>query len=435
MITNRFKLKRFLLSALITTVFLVLSFILPSSALADEEEQGFARRFRFGTFGTLGLVYDSSDFHLQRDLGQPDTFHGRYSLLLDSLIGAQVDFKVMDRLDATVQMVAKERPEQTLEESLEWAFLRWSPDDNLMIRAGRLGLDLYLLSDYRNVGYAYLWQRPVVEFYNLLWINNFDGGDISYRFRLGNGNMQAKLFGGVMHRSIELVRAKGANDFEYSMIGGKVSYENENLRISAGYGHTTILNNMKDSVSLMNPLLSVTSIWPQAAAISDRVSSKNKMFNFFSVGASYEDKDWVIQGEFGYLESNWSSLPSTLSGYLSVGHHFDDFTPYIVLAAVKSVGSTAYNPPPPVTGDKATDAGLTTLYNAASSFTKGIRVDQRTISLGLRWDFYHNMAMKFQWDLSEVGAAEGGLWWKPVPASLSEKTYVNLLSTSLNFAF
>lgn len=435
MTTNGHKLSTVCNSLIAILVFFCISIAHTPASGAEDGVSEFIQRFRFGAFGTLGLVYDSSDFHMARDLGQPDTFHGRYSFFADSLIGAQMDFKVMDGLDATVQMVAKERPRQTFEESLEWAFLRWTPNDSFTLRAGRLGMDLYLLSDSRNVSYAYLWQRPVLEFYSLIWIYNIDGADMSYRWKVGDGTLQAKVFGGVMTRSLELVKAKGVNDFEYSMFGGRLSYETESLKISAGYGRTTILNNMQDSLAMMEPLYSAVPIWPQAAGIVGNVASKNKVFNYFSAGASYDDTDWALQGEFGYLESNWSSMPSALFGYLSIGHHFGDFTPYMVLAAVKTVGSTAYTPQPPVTGNSRTDAGLYELYSAASLFTRGLRVDQKTVSLGVRWDFYHNMAMKLQWDLSEVGAGGSSMWWKSGPNPFTEKTYVNLLSGSFNFAF
>ncbi len=435
MTKNGRKLLKYFSFSFFLLIFLLSALLSAPAVSADEGVKEFFQRFRFGAFGTVGLVYDSSDFHMSRDMGQPDTFHGRYSFFADSLIGAQMDFRVMDGLDATVQMVAKERPQQSIEESLEWAFLRWSPNDSFTLRAGRLGMDLYLLSDSRNVSYSYLWQRPVIEFYNLIWIYNIDGADMSYRWKVGDGTLQAKVFGGVMTRSLELVKAKGVNEFEYSMLGGRLSYETESLKVSAGYGRTTILNNMKDSKAMMEPLYSAVPVWPQAAGIIGTVASKNKVFNYFSVVAAYENTEWALQGEFGYLESNWSSMPSTLFGYLSVGHHFGDFTPYIVLAAVKTVGSTAYTPTPPVTGSPAIDAGLSELYTAASLFTRGLRVDQKTVSLGVRWDFYHNMAMKMQWDLSEVGAGGSSLWWKPTANPYTEKTYVNLLSASFNFAF
>ena len=134
----------------------------PAKSEAAEEVVSLNQPFKFSAFGTAGLLYDDSPFHMQRDFGQPDTFRGsKYSLLADSLVGAQVDYNITGRFDATVQMVAKKRAQQTIEESLEWAFIRWRPTDELAVRAGRLGLDLYMLSDYRSV--VNLWREGVIR--------------------------------------------------------------------------------------------------------------------------------------------------------------------------------------------------------------------------------------------------------------------------------
>jgi hypothetical protein len=418
---------------------LLTSSMLSALPAAADDNLSFSQRFRFSAFGTLGIVYDDSPLHLQRDFGQPDTFRGgKYSWLADSLLGAQVDAKIVERLDATVQMVVKDRAEQSFEESLEWAFLRWKPYDELTLRAGRLGLDIYLLSDYRNVGYAYLWQRPVVEFYGPVMIQSFDGGDVSYRFKAGEGTIQAKLFGGVSNRSLELVRDGGVNSLEISsLFGGKLSYEDEQLRLSLGYVRATIGNNLKNVNDLRNPLLEVPAmLWPEAGRIAATIASKDRVFQFLSAGAAYDNNNWVLQGEIGYLASSWPNLPDILSGYLSIGYQIDDFTPYLILAAAKSQqGTPAVMTTPSPTGDPALDTQLAQLHGAAQQFMSGIKVDQKTVSVGMRWDFYQNMALKFQWDLSHVGANGIGLWWNQTAAPVMQNTWVNLLSSSINFTF
>jgi hypothetical protein len=414
--------------------------LLSTQPAAADEGLSFTQRFKFSAFGTLGLVYDDTNqLHLQRDFGQPDTFRGgKYSWLVDSLLGAQADVKVIDQLDATVQMVVKDRAEQSFKESLEWAFLRWKPNDDLTIRGGRLGLDIYLLSDYRNVGYAYLWQRPVVEFYGPVMIQNFDGSDISYRFKAGDGSIQAKLFAGVSSRSLELVRGGGSSTLEISSIfGGRLSYEDEQLRLSLGYGHATIGNNLKNINELRSPLLEVPPlIWSEAASIANTVASKNRIFQFITAGAGYENHNWVLQGEIGYLDSSWPTLPDILSGYLSIGYQVDDFTPYLILSAAKSQhANPAVMTSPNPTGDPALDAQLAALHTASQQFMNGIRANQKTISLGTRWDVYQNVALKFQWDLSHVKGNGSGLWWNQTATMSTQDALVNLLSASLNFTF
>ncbi|MEI6207447.1 MAG: hypothetical protein WCP20_11740 [Desulfuromonadales bacterium] len=424
------------LTAFITATILTIS--LHATAAMAEEGQKLSQSFRFSAFGTLGLLHDDSSLYFQRDFGQPDTFHGgHYSLLADSLVGAQVDFKIRNGLDATVQMVAKGRAEQTIEENLEWAFLSWKPHEDFTLRAGRLGLDLYLLSDYRNVGFAYLWQRPVVEFYGPLMIQNFDGADASYSFKLGDGRLSAKLFGGTASRSLMLTKDGGTNHLDIaSIFGARLLYEDEQFHLSAGYARATIGNNLETFSEIMAPLSSATPLWPQAADIAGNLASRNRIIHYYSVGASYEENNWVIQGEGGYLESGWPTLPDILSGYISVGYHFGDFTPYVVLATAKSQNtSKAEMTPPASTGDQSADDQLAALHEGAKLLSQGIRVDQQTLSLGLRWDIHQNLAVKCQWDLSRVAPQGSALWWGPTYQAYSDTKYVNLLSASLNFVY
>jgi hypothetical protein len=176
-------------------------------------------------------------------------------------------------------------------------------------------------------------------------------------------------------------------------------------------------------------------LWPEAASIANSIANKGKSINFYSLGGAFEGEDWVLQAEAGYLESNWGSVRNIASGYLSVGRHFEAFTPYLVLAKAKTLGRAKPFPAPAPSGDPGTDAQLATLYDAAQLFTPGVTVDQRTLSLGVRWDIQRNVALKLQWDNSWVSSNGGSLWWGPVSGPLSKALTVNVLSTSLNFAY
>lgn len=59
-------------------------------------------------------------------------------------------------------MVGRDRLDNTFENSVEWAFLKGRLFPKLIVRAGRLGVDVFMLSEYRNIGFAYPWVRPPV---------------------------------------------------------------------------------------------------------------------------------------------------------------------------------------------------------------------------------------------------------------------------------
>lgn len=149
---------------------------------------------RFSGFGSLGVIYNDSDnlaFH--RDYTTYSVGQG-WSTAGDTLLGLQLNAEISGSFDAVAQMVFKDRVSNRLSDNLEWLFLRYRPNNNWAFRAGRLGLDLYMLTEYRDVGYAYSWVRPIPEFYNLISsISRYEGADITYRRDLGELNFEAKL--------------------------------------------------------------------------------------------------------------------------------------------------------------------------------------------------------------------------------------------------
>lgn len=377
-----------------------------------------------------------ADLHAQRDWGQADTFKGDWSWKLDSLLGVQVNARLADSLNAAVQLVLKDRPSVTLEESLEWAFLAWQPSDGLALRAGRLGVDFYMLSDYRNVSFAYLWQRPPIEFYGPLLPYHVDGLDLTYQFPFAGGAVLAKVFAGATRQDVELVTGAGADQLELTPLwGGSLSYESERWRLKAGFGHVTFGRDLSylEATGLLpgleNPML--RSVWPEAQGYGVDARMKGKRIGFYSLGASFDDNTWLISGELGYLDSDWDPLSDSVSAYLSVGRRWGKLTPYVLLATIQPVTETKALVAP--SSLALSDPALASLYAGTLKLFEDWRADQRTLSLGLRWDVSNNMALKFQWDHSAV--ASDGLWWSTSGDAGFRDTRVNLLSASLNWMF
>ena len=402
-----------------------------------DEQLASVPRVRISGFGTLGMVYSSQDdLHAQRDWGQSDTFQGAWSWKLDSLLGLQMNARLTSEVDAAIQFVLKDRPEMTLEESLEWAFLAWKPTDRLVLRGGRLGLDFYMLSDYRNVSFAYLWQRPPIEFYGPLMPHNVDGLDLTYGVPFGGGTLLARLFGGTTTQGIELLTASGADNIELTPLwGGSLSYESEQWRLKAGFSHITFDNNLSSLsasgllTGLDNPL--VQWAWSPADRYAADITMAGKRVGFYALGSAFDDNTWLISGELGYLDSDWGPLRDALSAYLSVGRRWGNLTPYLLLATIRPVGEAqSIASPSPVA---LNDPTIAALYEGTRELYRNLWSDQQTASLGLRWDVANNLALKFQWDHSEI--KYGGLWWNQSGVAPLPNTSLDLLSASLNWVF
>lgn len=175
----------------LTLSLLICSFILfcTSETKAQESKEP---RFRLSGFGTLDVTSAGT-----KQVGYHNEFShagqfGGVSIFSGSVAGLQLDADLLPKLSFTIQGIAKERTKQDLFNFLDWAFLRYQLTPNTVIRAGRMGIDLFMLSEYRNVGFAYLWAHPILEFYMPISLSHFDGFDLKYSRRIDPGFLEFK---------------------------------------------------------------------------------------------------------------------------------------------------------------------------------------------------------------------------------------------------
>jgi hypothetical protein len=62
------------------------------------------------------------------------------------------------------------------------------------------------------------------------------------------------------------------------------------------------------------------------------------------------------------------------------------------------------------------------------------RVDQETLSLGVRWDLHSRAALKLQWDRTRIHPQGYAAWFRPYEIRQST-TRVDVLTMSLDFVF
>lgn len=115
-------------------------------------------------FGTLGGARSDQDFVDQRSIDNDGTLNR------DSLFGFQLDARLADTWSLTLQAKAAPatRSDTGWDPSLSWAFVSWRPDNDLLLRAGRLRLPLMLYSANSDVGITFDFARLPSEVYSLM---------------------------------------------------------------------------------------------------------------------------------------------------------------------------------------------------------------------------------------------------------------------------
>ncbi|MDZ4125748.1 MAG: hypothetical protein U1E02_16455, partial [Hydrogenophaga sp.] len=118
--------------------------------------------------------------------------------------------------------------------------------------------------------------------------------------------------------------------------------------------------------------------------------------------------------------------------YVSGGFRVGEFTPYVTYAQVRAdnlsdPGLTVSALPPFLAGEAT---GLNTALNSILR----TKIAQNTLTIGGRWDFNKNTALKLQFDHIRIGAGSTGALVNLQPGfQLGGK--VNVFSATLDFVF
>lgn len=403
-------------------------------AIADDDSVG-APALRVAGFGTIARSWDDRhDLATTRDLTQlpADSYLTGPSWRIDSRLGVQFSYEASSEWETLFQLVARDQVEQTLDSSVEQANLSYRPRADFKARIGRIGYDGFLMADHRNLGYSYPWVRPPREFYHWIPLYSLDGGDASFdwsegqalwrlRGQLGLSKMTIPVgdadadFGLKDIRALSLQRQEGAWRLKAGLTQMRIGAEalslaplHAGLEAIAGAG--------------------ISGLSDEARKLRDETAFKNAKIRYYTLGAAFDDGQWVAQAEIGLSRTSAAIAPSSRTAYLGLGYRVGLWTPYLVFSASKPEHSKLA---------PLTDWGLigqagfqSTVYNVVNS----TRQDQDTLTLGVRWDVHPQVAGKLQWERTRIESSGYGAYFRQ-EALNSVASHVNLLTLALDFVF
>lgn len=380
---------------------------------------------RLSGFGTLGywLSNGPDDLQFRRELGQNLNRLEHHHERADSRLGLQLNYQSSDRLEWVGQVVAREKADNRVFNSVEWAFVKYRPTDDTEVRLGRIGLATFMLSDYRNVGYAYHWVRPPTEFYGWIPFYSLDGGDVVQTFRVGEGHLKTKLFGGMTHSGMPW----GSDSYQLGahILGIGAAWESDEWRLRAYHTRLSFTRNAPFA-QLVPYLQAAAPLWPSGAQFSDDLVLKGKDLSYSVIGVTWDHDGWQLASEVALTKSQTQFSPQGISAYWSVGKRFDKWLPFVSFARSWDLTQLKLAAPPTGFGLEPLAASLVDAYRATHT-------DQYTASAGVRWDFADHMALKLQWDRTVVSVDGTQMWgYGSVPWNGAPK---HVWSATLDFAF
>lgn len=379
--------------------------------------------FDFRGFATLALTHNATDkAEFIRDVAQPKGPRHATVGAVDSRLGLQGNLHLAEQWELVAQVVSARRYDDTFKPDLTWAFLKYRANDTVEARAGRLGFDVYLLADTRNVGYSNLWVRPPTEFFGGIPITSFDGGDLVAHGSVAGGYGSLKLFGGqavgrIPSGPTTVFDLKGSPlmgahlDLRRGDWGARVAWTQLRFKKEFNADVDGLLSGLRD------PALAPFS--PEAAPLADQLALTDKWIRYLSLGVDFQRGAFSSQLSLSRTTTQSLSLPDGRAGYLLAAYRMGDWTPFVTYATVKTTPVHAATGLPDLPPFSGLNAGVLYLTHANQS-------DQHTLSLGLRWDFHRNLCLKAQVDAVEATPGATQLWWRVQPGWSGRTTVATL---------
>lgn len=384
---------------------LAASLLLISNLVSADESP----TLRFSGFATLAVVHNDSDQLGYRSNSGQDlyTLDGDYDTRTDSRLGLQWNLQWKPQFDAAVQVVLDQTARDHHSDALDWAFVRWRPQDGDEFRLGRLGFDVFMLSDYRQIGYTYPWVRPPLDFYGLIALHSIDGLDYQHRFDGDSSTLFAKMFVGQSHYHAPLRSGDFSLDLE-PIFGFTLLFEQDEWK--ARFSQTQLrFASEAETLPLIDALQNAAPLWPEADALADELHVEDSDYRYRALGLSYDDNNWLVQTELADVKGERDLLPSGKQAYVSLARRIDTLTPYLLFGWARPDNS-AVRADLPATLPPVLLPAFTLLRDQTVALLNRTRVDQDSIGIGLRWDFRSRMALKLQCDRFRVHEEGSGLW-------------------------
>ena len=338
-----------------------------------------AADFNFNGFASVvGGIYSEDDVVYA---GYDDEF----DFSQDTVAGIQISSQINDKFKATVQLIARGVEDYDVEAEL--AYLTYSVNDKLDIRAGKLRTPFYYYSDYLEVGYAYPWIRPPLETYNRVAIDSFEGIDVLYRTNHGDWSGTWQFIYGRDSRGIvsEVLNQTIQTDSE-NLLGLNVSFSNDWLTLRAGYVTTDLTQDIPNSLVGLFDTVNAAGF---TGVVDEFRQDLPKKPEYLAFGMAVDYNNWLVNAE--YTTINWdkaSFLNTGDSYFVMVGRRFDDFLVHFTYSYEEDDPTYEANSIPEAHPLHAVFDGVI----GSSAFNR----EDTSYTAGVRYDIDIGVAIKFE---------------------------------------
>ena len=293
-------------------------------------------RARLSGFGTVGVARTNSDDALFNYPGQGGGVDKQAGMEVDTKVGLQGTYKFTDSFSGTAQLLTKYRAEGQYQPEFEWAFAKWQATPGLSIRAGRIGAPYFMVSDFRDVGFANTAIRPPLDVYGQVPVSSADGGDISYQMNLGGATITSTLWGGSSkNKYASALRSSGVATDPVTVklkngVGLNFNIELDDglaFRVGHSQGKLTVESDTYDTLvskytGIANNVGVPSAYRAIAAQAASSILTENTKATFTGIGASLDRDNIVLAAEYTLRRVKNGGVGDTTGWYALGGYRF-----------------------------------------------------------------------------------------------------------------
>lgn len=287
----------------------------------------------FSGFLTAGAVYASQPVLPGTDVVTADgLISNEVSFARDTRFGLQVSANVNPDVSVTGQLLAR-GGEDNFTVSTDWAYVKYRMSNAISMRAGRVKLPSFLISDYNEVGYAYPWVRPPMEMYSANPMTGLNGVDFLIRYNFGDVGLLVQPYYGTNSQSTVVPQAVIDSGAPICLAPppGPIAYVTcpSGTVMSVDF---SVENLRGINLSLGSDVFTIRAGWfkTQVHAPAFGVRGDDGMFE--SIGVTMDWKNIVFYSEAFIREVEGGAnlaFPNQQGGYATLGYRFGKFLPHV----------------------------------------------------------------------------------------------------------
>jgi hypothetical protein len=415
---------------------------------ADAPATGDGPTVSWSAFGTVGATRSDQAWHYQRFISDDMSFDR------DSVFGAQADVQLNPQWSATVQarLAPSARDDGRWDLTAAWAFAAWRPDNDWLVRAGKLRVPFMMRSEQLDVGQTYDEARLPSEIYSLAPTSDFTGMHVSRSWARANGDLGLEGYFGnsdlykrfwvrdavpspVPGQEPLLPAGATFKKVNVSVAGLVLSWRAPSLTARVGM-HQARTRRLDDGGFAVRPVW--VDIGPGMGFWSTDGEQTSRIRNrLFTLGVEARlGGGWRVASEaMRIVQRDTETGVAGWAGYTTVYRSIGAFTPYATYSGSNTSAGTAEWQrrldttvvPGFIPGAATINAGM----RANADTTPVYR--QRSVAIGTSYALTTSSKLKFEW--LNTRATQSLLVDAPSGEPIDKPRRVNVLSASYSFVF